>query len=233
MYAKVFVFVCFSGWMFPIKGKIVHLQLDKIRCNAMVVFSEDHIQETRRRGRIEVICGSMFSGKTEELIRRLRRAQFARLRVEIFKPAIDTRYSEEDVVSHDSHALSSTPIDSSASILLFASEVDVVGIDEAQFFDDGLVDVCNQLADNGVRVIIAGLDMDFRGVPFGPMPALCAIADEVSKVHAICVKCGELATFSHRTVKNDKRVLLGETSEYEPLCRECYRRALLAEREQK
>mgnify|MGYP001774415742 CR=1 FL=1 len=233
MYAKVFVFVCFSGWMFPIEGKIVHLQLDKIRCNAMVVFSEDHIQETRRRGRIEVICGSMFSGKTEELIRRLRRAQFARLRVEIFKPAIDTRYSEEDVVSHDSHALSSTPIDSSASILLFASEVDVVGIDEAQFFDDGLVDVCNQLADNGVRVIIAGLDMDFRGVPFGPMPALCAIADEVSKVHAICVKCGELATFSHRTVKNDKRVLLGETSEYEPLCRECYRRALLAEREQK
>jgi len=233
MYAKVFVFVCFSGWMFPIEGKIVHLQLDKIRCNAMVVFSEDHIQETRRRGRIEVICGSMFSGKTEELIRRLRRAQFARLRVEIFKPAIDTRYSEEDVVSHDSHALSSTPIDSSASILLFTSEVDVVGIDEAQFFDDGLVDVCNQLADNGVRVIIAGLDMDFRGVPFGPMPALCAIADEVSKVHAICVKCGELATFSHRTVKNDKRVLLGETSEYEPLCRECYRRALLAEREQK
>ena len=219
--------------MFPFEGKIVHLQLDKIRCNAMVVFSEDHIQETRRRGRIEVICGSMFSGKTEELIRRLRRAQFARLRVEIFKPAIDTRYSEEDVVSHDSHALSSTPIDSSASILLFASEVDVVGIDEAQFFDDGLVDVCNQLADNGVRVIIAGLDMDFRGVPFGPMPALCAIADEVSKVHAICVKCGELATFSHRTVKNDKRVLLGETSEYEPLCRECYRRALLAEREQK
>ena len=219
--------------MFPFEGKIVHLQLDKIRCNAMVVFSEDHIQETRRRGRIEVICGSMFSGKTEELIRRLRRAQFARLRVEIFKPAIDTRYSEEDVVSHDSHALSSTPIDSSASILLFASEVDVVGIDEAQFFDDGLVDVCNQLADNGVRVIIAGLDMDFRGVPFGPMPALCAIADEVSKVHAICVKCGELATFSHRTVKNDKRVLLGETAEYEPLCRECYRRALLAEREQK
>ena len=219
--------------MFPFEGKIVHLQLDKIRCNAMVVFSEDHIQETRRRGRIEVICGSMFSGKTEELIRRLRRAQFARLRVEIFKPAIDTRYSEEDVVSHDSHALSSTPIDSSASILLFTSEVDVVGIDEAQFFDDGLVDVCNQLADNGVRVIIAGLDMDFRGVPFGPMPALCAIADEVSKVHAICVKCGELATFSHRTVKNDKRVLLGETSEYEPLCRECYRRALLAEREQK
>ena len=173
----------------------------------------------------------MFSGKTEELIRRLRRAQFARQRVEIFKPAIDIRYSEEDVVSHDSNVLSSTPIDSSASILLLASEVDVVGIDEAQFFDDGLVEVCVQLADNGVRVIVAGLDMDFRGRPFGPMPALCAVADEVSKVHAICVKCGELATFSHRTVKNDKQVLLGETAEYEPLCWACYRRALLAEQE--
>lgn len=192
----------------------------------MVVFSEDHVQETRRRGRIEVICGSMFSGKTEELIRRLKRAQFARLRVEIFKPAIDTRYSEEDVVSHDSHVIPSTPIDSSASILLFASGVDVVGIDEAQFFDEGLIDVCNALADSGVRVIVAGLDMDFRGRPFGPMPALCAIADEVSKVHAICVKCGELATFSHRTVKYEKQVLLGETAEYEPLCRSCYRRAL-------
>ncbi len=197
----------------------------------MVVFSEDHIEETRRRGRIEVICGSMFSGKTEELIRRLRRAKFARQRVEIFKPAIDVRYSEEDVVSHDSHALSSTPIDTSASILLLASEVDVVGIDEAQFFDDGLTEVCVQLADSGVRVIVAGLDMDFRGRPFGPMPALCAVADEVSKVHAICVKCGELATFSHRTVKNDKQVLLGETAEYEPLCRACYRRAVQMEQE--
>ena len=197
----------------------------------MVVFSEDHIQETRRRGRIEVICGSMFSGKTEELIRRLRRAQFARQRVEIYKPAIDTRYSEDDVVSHDSHALSSTPVDSSASILLFTSEADVVGIDEAQFFDDGLIDVCNQLADSGVRVIVAGLDMDFRGCPFGPMPGLCAIADEVSKVHAICVKCGELATFSHRTVKSDRQVLLGETAQYEPLCRECYRRVLRTEAE--
>lgn len=197
----------------------------------MVVFSEDHIQETRRRGRIEVICGSMFSGKTEELIRRLRRAQFARQRVEIYKPAIDTRYSEDDVVSHDSHALSSTPVDSSASILLFTSEADVVGIDEAQFFDDGLIDVCNQLADSGVRVIVAGLDMDFRGRPFGPMPGLCAIADEVSKVHAICVKCGELATFSHRTVKSDRQVLLGETAQYEPLCRECYRRVLRTEAE--
>ena len=190
-----------------------------------VLFSEDHIQETRRRGRIEVICGSMFSGKTEELIRRMKRAKFARQRVEIFKPAIDTRYSEEDVVSHDSHSIASTPIDSSASILLFTSEIDVVGIDEAQFFDDGLIDVCRQLANNGIRVIIAGLDMDFKGNPFGPMPQLCAIADEVSKVHAICVKCGDLASFSHRTVKNDKQVLLGETAEYEPLCRECYLRA--------
>ena len=187
----------------------------------MVLFSEDHIQETKRRGRIEVICGSMFSGKTEELIRRLKRAKFARQRVEIYKPAIDTRYSEADVVSHDSHTISSTPIDSSASILLFTSEIDVVGIDEAQFFDESLINVCNQLANNGIRVIVAGLDMDFRGNPVGPMPGLCAIADEVSKVHAICVKCGQLASFSHRTVKNDKQVLLGETAEYEPLCREC------------
>ena len=192
----------------------------------MVLFSEDHIQETKRRGRIEVICGSMFSGKTEELIRRLKRAKFARQRVEIYKPAIDTRYSEADVVSHDSHTISSTPIDSSASILLFTSEIDVVGIDEAQFFDESLINVCNQLANNGIRVIVAGLDMDFRGNPFGPMPGLCAIADEVSKVHAICVKCGQLASFSHRTVKNDKQVLLGETAEYEPLRRECYLQAI-------
>ncbi|NCC11014.1 MAG: thymidine kinase [Bacteroidia bacterium] len=197
----------------------------------MVLFSEDHNQETRRRGRIEVICGSMFSGKTEELIRRLKRAKIAKQRVEIFKPAIDIRYSDADVVSHDSNSIASTPVDSSASILLFTSEIDVVGIDEAQFFDNGLLDVCNELANNGVRVIIAGLDMDFRGKPFGPMPQLCAIADEVSKVHAICVKCGQLASFSHRTVKNDKQVLLGETAEYEPLCRTCYQKALEADRE--
>ena len=182
--------------------------------------------ESHRPGRIEVVCGSMFSGKTEELIRRMRRAEFARQRVEIFKPAIDTRYSEEDVVSHDMHTIPSTPIDSSAQILLLSSEIDVVGIDEAQFFDNGLVDVCNQLANNGVRVIVAGLDMDYKGVPFGPIPALCAIADEVTKVHAICVKCGNLAYLSHRTVDNDRRVLLGETAEYEPLCRECYRKAV-------
>ena len=178
--------------------------------------------EQRRNGRIEVVCGSMFSGKTEELIRRLKRATFAKQRVEIFKPAIDVRYSDEEVVSHDQNSIHSTPIDSSASILLLASDVDVIGIDEAQFFDDGLVDVCNQLANSGVRVIAAGLDMDYKGVPFGPIPALCAIADEVTKVHAICVKCGNLAYISHRKVDNDRRVLLGETAEYEPLCRECY-----------
>ena len=196
----------------------------------MNVFSEDHIQETSRRGRIEVICGSMFSGKTEELIRRLKRTKFAKQRVEIFKPAIDTRYSEAEVVSHDSNSIASTPIDSSGTILLFASEIDVVGIDEAQFFDNGLIDVCNQLANNGIRVIIAGLDMDFRGIPFGPMPALCAIADDVQKVHAICVKCGALAYVSHRIVEGEKRVLIGETREYEPLCRECYNKAVEEEK---
>ena len=182
--------------------------------------------EMMRRGRIEVICGSMFSGKTEELIRRLKRAEFARQSVEIFKPSIDTRYAEQDVVSHEGNSIPSTPVDSSASILLLGSDTDVVGIDEAQFFDENLIDVCNELANRGTRVIVAGLDLDFKGVPFGPMPGLCAVADEVTKVHAICVKCGQLASFSHRTVKNDKQVLLGETAEYEPLCRECYLRAI-------
>ncbi len=185
--------------------------------------------ESHRPGRIEVICGSMFSGKTEELIRRMRRASFAKQRVEIFKPAIDTRYSEENVVSHDRHAILSTPVDSSSSILLLSSDADVVGIDEAQFFDNELVKVCNELANKGVRVIIAGLDMDFQGKPFGPIPSLCAIADEVSKVHAICVKCGALAYISHRLVHNDKRVLLGEKLTYEPLCRECYQKVLRQE----
>lgn len=192
----------------------------------MVLFSEDHTLETCCRGRIEVICGSMFSGKTEELIRRLKRASFAKQRVEIFKPAIDTRYSNNEVISHDRNSIQSTPIDSSASILLFSSEIDVVGIDEAQFFDEGLVNVCNELANRGIRVIIAGLDMDFKGIPFGPMPALCAIADEVTKVHAICVRCGDLAYISHRIIASDKRVLLGEKEEYEPLCRCCYQKAI-------
>ena len=183
-------------------------------------------EQARRRGRIEVICGSMFSGKTEELIRRLKRAKFARQRIEIFKPSIDVRYSETDVVSHDSHSISCTVVDSSASILLCSSETDVVAIDEAQFLDKGLADVCIQLANSGVRVIVAGLDMDYKGIPFGPMPDLCAVADEVTKVHAVCVRCGDLAAFSHRTVADDKRVLLGEISEYEPLCRACYLEAL-------
>ncbi len=182
--------------------------------------------ETHRPGRIEVVCGSMFSGKTEELIRRMRRAKFARQKVEIFKPAMDTRYSEDDVVSHDRHSIKSTPIESSAEILKLSSDIDVVGIDEAQFLDNGIVDVCNTLANRGVRVIVAGLDMDYQGVPFGPIPALCAIADEVAKVHAICVKCGALAYVSHRIVDNDRRVLLGETGEYEPLCRDCYQKAI-------
>ena len=171
----------------------------------------------------------MFSGKTEELIRRLKRARIARQRVEIYKPAIDTRYSDNDVVSHDANSIPSTPVESARSILLMASDAQVVGIDEAQFFDDAIVEVCNELANSGKRVIVAGLDMDFKGKPFGPIPALCAIADEVTKVHAICVRCGALAYVSHRLVANDKRVLLGEQAEYEPLCRECYMKAVQGE----
>jgi thymidine kinase len=198
-------------------------------------FSEFNHMEMMRRGRIEVVCGSMFSGKTEELIRRLKRAKFAHQKVEIFKPALDTRYSDVEVVSHDSNHITSTPIESSASMLLLADDVDVVGIDEAQFFDADLVNVCEELARRGTRVIIAGLDMDFKCQPFGPMPALMAIADEVTKVHAICVRCGNLAYVSHRLVEGDKQVLLGEKAEYEPLCRECYLKALQerAEKEQK
>ncbi|MBQ7877855.1 MAG: thymidine kinase [Bacteroidaceae bacterium] len=193
-------------------------------------YSELSQMEMSKRGRIEVICGSMFSGKTEELIRRLKRAKFARQKVEIFKPTIDTRYSEEEVVSHDSNHILSTPIETSASILLLATDVDVVGIDEAQFLDADLPAVCNELARRGTRVIVAGLDMDFKTNPFGPMPALMALADEVTKVHAICVRCGNLAYVSHRLVEGEKQVLLGEKTEYEPLCRECYY-AALAERE--
>ena len=193
--------------------------------------TENLIGEAHRPGRIEVVCGSMFSGKTEELIRRMKRAKFAKQKVEIFKPSIDTRYSDEDVVSHDQNSIHSTPIESSGSLLLLASDIDVVGIDEAQFFDNGLVEVCNELANRGVRVIVAGLDMDFKGIPFGPIPALCAIADEETKVHAICVRCGALAYVSHRLISNDRRVLLGEKDEYEPLCRECYQKAISIEKE--
>ena len=205
------------------------MQFLKGICTFVPNMTENFMGEAHRPGRIEVVCGSMFSGKTEELIRRLRRAQFAKQKVEIFKPAIDVRYSEEDVVSHDQTHILSTPIDSSASILLLTSDIDVVGIDEAQFFDMGLVEVCNELANRGVRVIVAGLDMDYKGVPFGPMPALCAIADDVTKVHAICVRCGNLAYVSHRKVEATQRVLLGETAEYEPLCRECYQQAIKEE----
>ena len=168
----------------------------------------------------------MFSGKTEELIRRLKRARIARQRVEIYKPAIDTRYSDNDVVSHDANSIPSTPVESARSILLMASDAQVVGIDEAQFFDVAIVKVCNELANSGKRVIVAGLDMDFKGIPFGPMPQLMAIAEDVTKVHAICVKCGNLAHVSHRIVKDEQRVLLGEQHEYEPLCRQCYNKAL-------
>ena len=164
----------------------------------------------------------MFSGKTEELIRRLKRAQFAKQKVEIFKPAIDTRYDDVKVVSHDSNSIHSTPVPSSANILLLASDVQVVGIDEAQFFDEGLTGVCNQLADSGLRVIVAGLDMDYLGKPFGPMPALLAIAEYVTKVHAICMRCGNLANHSHRMTDESSLVLLGETNNYEPLCRDCF-----------
>jgi len=186
------------------------------------MFIESNLPNSRKRGWIEVIAGSMFSGKTEELIRRLRRAEIARQKVEIFKPSIDVRYSTTDVVSHDENTIRSTAVDNSATILLLAGNVDVVGIDEAQFFDVGLIDVCNKLSDMGVRVIVAGLDMDFRGKPFGPMPGLMASAEYVTKVHAICMRCGNLAHFSHRLTDAEKLVVLGEKGAYEPLCRECY-----------
>jgi thymidine kinase len=190
-----------------------------------MLFIENSLGGANRKGWIEVVCGSMFSGKTEELIRRLKRAKFAKQRVEIFKPQIDTRYSEEEVVSHDANSIPSTPVTSSGNILLLVSDVDVVGIDEAQFFDNNLVDVCNKLADQGIRVIVAGLDMDFKGKPFGPIPQIMASAEYVTKVHAICVKCGDLAQFSHRLSDTEKLVVLGETDVYEPLCRTCFNRA--------
>lgn len=186
------------------------------------MFLEKRVKREDRQGWIEVICGSMFSGKTEELIRRLKRAQIANLKVEIFKPAIDTRYSTTDIVSHDENTIRSTPVTSAENILLYASDVDVIGIDEAQFFNETIVDVCIQLANSGARVIVAGLDTDFRGIPFGPMPHLMAIAEYVTKLHAICVRCGNLANFSHRLIDNEKLVLLGEKNIYEPLCRQCF-----------
>lgn len=188
-------------------------------------FLENSVIEIGKRGSIEVITGSMFSGKTEELIRRLRRAQYAGLKVEIFKPSIDNRYSETRVVSHDENSIVSTPVDNASAILLLAGEVKVIGIDEAQFFDNSIVDICNKLADNGIRVVIAGLDMDFMGNPFGPMPALLAIAEYVTKVHAICMRCGNLAQYSYRKSDEAQVVVLGEKDKYEPLCRRCYNKA--------
>lgn len=176
-------------------------------------------------GWIEVVAGSMFSGKTEELIRRLKRAKIAGLSVQIFKPTLENRYDEIQVVSHDENIIQSTPIDSSSQILLYANEAKVVGIDEAQFFDKELPNIVNELTYRGIRVIIAGLDMDFRGNPFGPMPQLLAIADDVFKIHAICLRCGKLAQFSHRKTTNDQVVMLGEMETYEPLCRECFMKA--------
>ena len=187
------------------------------------MFIERNIHSKTKVGSIEVIAGSMFSGKTEELIRRLKRAKIARQKVEIFKPTIDVRFSQNDVVSHDENTIHSTPVGNSANILLLTGNVDVIGIDEAQFFDKGLVEVVVKLADMGIRIIIAGLDMDFKGKPFGPIPDLMAVADHITKVHAICVKCGNIAQFSHRLSEKEQVVLLGEKDVYEPLCRGCFR----------
>ncbi|MBN3662938.1 MAG: thymidine kinase, partial [Ornithobacterium rhinotracheale] len=180
------------------------------------MFLENTINHRKNTGWIEVICGSMFSGKTEELIRRVKRAELAGQKVEIFKPAIDKRYDEQDVVSHDENKKQATPIEASSNLPILASDCDVVGIDEAQFFDEGIVEVANLLANSGKRIIIAGLDIDFKGRPFGPMPNLMAVAEYVTKVHAICVKTGNLANYSHRKIKSDKLVELGERAEYEP-----------------
>ncbi|MHA8049502.1 thymidine kinase [Aquirufa sp. ROCK-SH2] len=182
-------------------------------------------QHPNSQGWIEVVCGSMFSGKTEELIRRLKRAKIAQLQVEIFKPASDIRYHEEDIVSHNQNSIRSTPVLSASEILLLAGDCDVVGLDEAQFFDDQIVEVCNTLANQGKRVIVAGLDMDFKGLPFGSMPSLMAIAEYVTKVHAVCVQCGGVANYSYRTVNQNQTVLLGEMDSYEARCRTCFNKS--------
>ncbi|MBV1924257.1 MAG: thymidine kinase [Flavobacteriaceae bacterium] len=194
------------------------------------MFLENTVNQKEQFGWIEVISGSMFSGKTEELIRRLKRAQFARQKVEIFKPEVDIRYDEEKVVSHDSNEIRSTPVPAAANIPILADNCDVVGIDEAQFFDDEIVKVCNDLANRGIRVIVAGLDMDFKGNPFGPMPALMATAEYVTKVHAVCTRTGNLANYSFRKAKSNDLVLLGEVDEYEPLSRAAYYKAMLREK---
>lgn len=195
------------------------------------MFLENTVNHKEQFGWIEVICGSMFSGKTEELIRRLKRAQFAKQNVEIFKPVMDVRYDDKMVVSHDANEIRSTPVVAAANIRILANTCDVVGIDEAQFFDDEIVNVCNDLANQGIRVIVAGLDMDFRGKPFGSMPALMATAEYVTKVHAVCTRTGNLAQFSYRKSQNENLVLLGETEEYEPLSRGAFYKAMLKEKE--
>lgn len=189
------------------------------------MFLENTTRTRQQKGSLEVICGSMFSGKTEELIRRLKRAEFAKLKVEIFKPAVDKRYHVEEVVSHDSNSIRSTPVNTAEEILLLSEGVDVIGIDEAQFFDAKLPDVCSELANRGIRILVAGLDMDYLGQPFGPMPALLSIAEYVTKVHAICMHCGDLANHSHRISKNNELVLVGEKDHYTPLCRTCFNKA--------
>ncbi|ASU35674.1 thymidine kinase [Mucilaginibacter xinganensis] len=188
-----------------------------------MVFVEDIFKRRNELGgSIEVVCGSMFSGKTEELIRRLNRAKIARLKVEIFSPKADTRYDENALVSHNATSIPSTPVENASSILLLASDVHVIGIDEAQFFDEELPDVCNILANKGIRVIVAGLDMDFKGRPFGPMPAIMAMAESVTKLHAVCVRCGNPALYSYRLLPDENQVMLGEKESYEPRCRSCY-----------
>ncbi|WP_422082962.1 thymidine kinase [Ulvibacterium sp.] len=194
------------------------------------MFLENTVNNKEQFGWIEVICGSMFSGKTEELIRRLKRAKFAKLKVEIFKPIVDNRYHEDKVISHDANEIRSTPVPAAANIRILADTCDVIGIDEAQFFDDEIVTVCNDLANKGVRVVVAGLDMDFKGNPFGPMPALMATAEYVTKVHAICTRTGNLANYSFRKSSNDDLVMLGEVEEYEPLSRAAFFKAMLREK---
>jgi len=189
------------------------------------MFLENTVNQNEQFGWIEVICGSMFSGKTEELIRRLKRAQFAKQRIEIFKPSLDNRYDDELVTSHDQNQIRSTPVPAAANIPILASDCDVVGIDEAQFFDSEIVQVCNDLANRGIRVIVAGLDMDYKGSPFGPMPALMATAEYVTKVHAVCTETGNLAQYSHRKSKENNIVVLGEKEIYEPLSRAAFYKA--------
>ncbi len=219
--------------MYASNGNSVSFQIclkkGSLALNPIVAMFVENLKKSEpRRGHIEVICGCMFSGKTEELIRRLKRARIARQKVEIFKPKVDIRYDETNVVSHDANSIHSTPVDSAHQILLLASDVEVVGIDEAQFFDESLPAVCKQLADRGCRVIVAGLDMDYLGNPFGPIPNMLAVAEYVTKVHAVCISCGQLANFSHRTVDNSNRILLGEQESYVPLCRSCYNESLAA-----